>query len=144
MTNALQIAAGQPLLALAIDALIHANSGNNKATLSSRAQTIKGIFDGLGQIASGNAAVGLATVTSSMNTSALTPGEKIAVGDFVATLANQISLVQGALPGGALVSAVNAAIANQCLQTIDAVCAAYIEVTVGVSSTSGGAVAPGQ
>ena len=113
-----------PLVDFVTGKIIEANANNVPATLVSRAQEIIALNAAVTAINNGDPN-GLAALQSALVTTALSPGESLALASLTASLGKQVALI-GSIEGGTILGSVVTAQVTAILATGTAVAQAYV------------------
>ena len=113
-----------PLIEFIVDKIIQATTGGDTAKQLARAQEVLAINAALTMIDQGNPA-GTAALGSALITSALTPGEALALQSLFAIIGNQLALVN-TLVGGTILGGAAQAIATSILAAGSVVAQGYV------------------
>ena len=113
-----------PLIDFITGKIIESGANGVAATLVARAQELIAINTALLQINAGNSA-GITALQSALNTSALSPGEGLALSSLFATLGNQLAAIQS-VAGATLLGTAGTAIADAILNAATAAAQAYV------------------
>lgn len=118
-----------PLVDFITGKIIEAGAKGDAAKLTARAEELIAINTALSQLNSGDSVAGLAALQSALNTTAMTPGEGLALQSLFASIGNQVALINtvagGTLLGTAVGSAATA-IASVILSTATSCAKAYV------------------
>lgn len=112
-----------PLIDFVTGKLIEAGTSGDKTKQAARATELLAINAALLKINAGDT-TGLAALQAAIQTSALSPGEALALQSLLATLGGQLALVDK-VAGGTLIGTAATAYADQVLSAANSVATAY-------------------
>jgi len=113
-----------PLVDLITGKIIEAGTNMVPASLVARANELIAVNAALAEVNSGNAA-GLPALQQAFNTTALSPGESLALQSFFAALGNQVALLTS-VAGSTLLGQSASAVLTAILSTATAAAQAYV------------------
>lgn len=113
-----------PLVDFITGKIIEAGTNGDAAKQAARATELQAINNALVKINNGDTS-GLTDLTAAINTSALSPGEALALQSFLASAGKQLALIQS-VAGTTLIGQTATAIATGLLSAANNVAAAYI------------------
>lgn len=113
-----------PLIEFVTGKIIESGTNGDVAKQAARATELVAINAALLQIDQGNS-VGTLTLAAALNTSALSPGEGLALQSLFAIIGNQLTLLDS-VAGGTLLGSAETAIATSILNAADTTAQAYI------------------
>ncbi len=113
-----------PLINFVTGKIIEAGTGGTASKIVARANDLININNALLAINSGSAG-GIPALQAAFQTSALTPGEALAVQSLLASLANQVALLTS-IAGSTLLGQAQTAILDSILNTATATANAYV------------------
>lgn len=122
--NLLQAAATEFLTGL----IIKANTGGDKVKEAARATSGLAIIAALQQINNGDVSGGVTAVQAAASTTALDPGESLALQSVLAEAAKVLS-AQQAIAGGTILGQLEGTIVSNILSAAATTCKAYIPAT---------------
>jgi hypothetical protein len=113
-----------PLIDIITGKIIEAGTGGVAAKIVARAQELIAVNTALNEINSGSTA-GLPALQAAFNTTALSPGEALALQSLFASLSTQISLLT-TIAGSTLLGQANTVILDSVLATATTTAQAYV------------------
>jgi hypothetical protein len=113
-----------PLIEFVTGKIIESGTNGDATKQAARATELVAINGALLEIDQGNSA-GTLALAAALNTTALSPGEGLALQSLFAIIGNQLSLLEN-IAGGTLLGAGATAIATSILNAADATAQAYI------------------
>lgn len=124
-----------PLIQFVTGKIIEAGTSGNATKQAARAQELEAINAALLQIDQGNSA-GTIALASALNTSALSPGEGLALQSLFAIIGQQLAVID-TVAGGTLLGVEASAVATAILNAANETAQAYIAKAPPVAAAAG-------